>query len=98
MARCSILKPGLLPLAFHLTQKLGGVVGGAGEEYRLLSHQGTRLPLPSMLATDAFLSSCFSLPTQKGSVYEILGPCSGLLNASTYQEAAFSNRLANEAF
>ena len=85
-------------LGFSSHSEVGRGSGGAGEEYRLLSHQGTRLPLPSMLATDAFLSSCFSLPTQKGSVYEILGPCSGLLNASTYQEAAFSNRLANEAF
>lgn len=74
------------------------VGGGTGEEYRLLSHQGARLALPSMLATDAFLSSCFSLPTQKGSAYEILGLCSGLLNASTYQEGGFPNRLANEAF
>ena len=44
----------------------------------LFQTRGTSSPFPPMSATEACLSSCFSLPTQEGTAYKILGPDSDI--------------------
>nr|KAF6447582.1 hypothetical protein HJG63_012007 [Rousettus aegyptiacus] len=59
-------------------------------------NERTRLPLPPMPATSAFLGSCFSRPPRKA-LHVKPGRSSGLLYVTIHQEAGFPRRLSSAA-